>query len=94
MVTTFVPVGVFFAVVSVRVVLPDPPLTLVGLNDAFTRCGRPLTLKLTVPVKPFTGVIVTVNVPAVPFGIVVLVGFAAMVKFGVRFAFTTSVTVV
>jgi hypothetical protein len=35
-------------------------VTEVGLNEAVAPVGSPLTLKVTVPVKPFVGVIVAV----------------------------------
>jgi hypothetical protein len=35
-------------------------VTEVGLNEALAPVGSPLTLKATVPVKPFAGVIVAV----------------------------------
>jgi hypothetical protein len=52
------PVGVLLAVVIVSVALP-PTLTDVGLNVPVALAGRPLTLKLIVPVKPFTAVVLT-----------------------------------
>ncbi|HXA13321.1 MAG TPA: hypothetical protein VNW93_14255 [Mycobacterium sp.] len=39
-------------VVTLRVLLPAPPLIEVGLNAALAPVGSPLALKLTVPVKP------------------------------------------
>jgi hypothetical protein len=91
-VTTLAPVGVFFAAEIVSVVLPDP-VTLVGLNDAVVRCGRPLTLKLTAPVKPFAGVIVTRVEPEAFFRTVKFVGLADTPKSGVVvFALTTNET--
>jgi hypothetical protein len=42
-----------------KVEVPDP-LTDAGLKLAVTREGSPLTLRLTVPVNPFTAPIVTV----------------------------------
>jgi hypothetical protein len=42
-----------------RVEVPDP-VTEAGLKLAVTREGSPLTLRLTVPVNPFTAPIVTV----------------------------------
>jgi len=47
------------AAVTVSVEVPDP-VTDVGLKVAVTREPSPLTLRLTVPVKPFTAPIVTV----------------------------------
>jgi hypothetical protein len=53
------PIGVVLAVVTVIV---DEPLvvTEVGLNVADAPAGRPLALKVTVPVNPPLGVTVTV----------------------------------
>ncbi len=39
---------------------PEPPLTEAGLNDAEAPLGNPLTLRLTVLLKPPEGVTVTV----------------------------------
>ena len=36
------------------------PVTEVGLKVAVTRLGKPVTLRVTVPVNPFTAVMVTV----------------------------------
>lgn len=53
-------------VTGVIVSLVDPlVVTLVGLNEAFTFVGRPVTVKLTGPVNPLTGVTVIVSVPVV-----------------------------
>jgi hypothetical protein len=52
------PVGVLLAVVIVSVELL-PTLTDVGLNVPVALAGRPLTLKLIVPVKPFTALVLT-----------------------------------
>ena len=53
-----------------------------GLNPAVTPLGRPEALKVTLPVKPSTGVTVMVLVPLLPCVIVRLVGEAESVKFG------------
>jgi hypothetical protein len=42
-----------------KVELPEPT-TVVGLNTPVAPLGNPLTLRLTVPVKPFTAVRVVV----------------------------------
>ena len=55
---------------------------LLGLKDAVTPAGRPDTDKLTLPVKPFSGVTVTVLVPLAPWIIVTLLGEAESEKFG------------
>jgi hypothetical protein len=47
------------AACTVSVEVPDP-LTDVGLKVPVTREPNPLTLRLTVPVNPFTAPIVTV----------------------------------
>jgi hypothetical protein len=91
-VTALVPVGVFLAAEIVSVVLPDP-VTVDGLNEAVARCGNPLTLKLTCPVKPFAGVMDTCVEFEPLFGTVKMAGFADTEKSGVVvFAFTTSET--
>jgi hypothetical protein len=54
-----VPAGVVLPVVTVIVDEP-PEITAGGLNVAFAPDGKPLALKVTVPVKPPDGVIVTV----------------------------------
>jgi hypothetical protein len=91
-VTALVPVGEFFAAVIVSVVLPVP-FTVSGLNEAVVRCGRPLTLKLTTPLKPAEGVIVTVVEPEPLFRTVKLAGAADTAKSGVVLAFTVNDTV-
>jgi hypothetical protein len=53
------PVGVLAAVVTVSVELP-PALTDVGLNVPVALVGKPLTLKLTVPLNPFWALVLTV----------------------------------
>jgi hypothetical protein len=55
---------------------------LVGLKDADTPLGRPDTDKLTFPVKPFSGVTVTVVVPLAPCVTVKLLGEAESEKLG------------
>jgi hypothetical protein len=42
-------------VVTVSVVWPEV-VTVLGLNEALAPAGRPVTLKLTVPVNPAPGV--------------------------------------
>ena len=59
MVNTKVPRGVLDLVLTVIVDVP-PPFTDAGLKLAVVREGKPLTLKLTAPEKPFKGVTVTV----------------------------------
>ena len=59
MVRVAVPVGVLRMVLTFKVEEPDVVMDE-GLKLAFARRGNPLTLKLTVPLKPELGVIVTV----------------------------------
>ena len=66
----------------------------VGLKLVLTRDPWPLTLKFTVPAKPFSPVTVTVDVPVVLRATVMLVGESEIEKSGVGAGLTTSVTVV
>lgn len=59
MVSVKVPSAVPELVVTLMV-LPDPPLIGFGLNEALAPEGRPLTLRVTLPVKAPTAVTVTV----------------------------------
>jgi hypothetical protein len=79
--------------VTVRVELPEPVMA-VGLKLALTRPPWPVTLRFTVPAKPFSPVTVTVDVPLVLRGTVMLVGESAIEKSGAGAGLTTSVTVV
>jgi hypothetical protein len=58
-VSAYVPAVVLVAVVTFNVELPEP-LTEGGLNEPLAPLGNPLTLKLTVPLKPSTGLTVAV----------------------------------
>jgi hypothetical protein len=51
------PSGVLVEVAIVRIELPAP---FNGLNEADALFGNPVTAKLTVPLKPFRGVMVAV----------------------------------
>src|SRR5206468_1189814 len=53
-----------------------------GLNDAVTPLGRPEADKLTLPLKPLCGAIVTVLVPLAPCAMLRLPGDAERAKFG------------
>ena len=57
------PVVAALVAVSVNALVP---VVLVGLKEALTPLGRPKADKLTLPVKPFCGVTVTVLVPLPP----------------------------
>jgi len=59
MVRVKLPVGVLVAVAMVSVELL-PALTEAGLSEAVAPAGRPLTLKLTEPVKPPIALVLTV----------------------------------
>lgn len=54
-----------------------------GLNAAVTPLGSPDADRLTLPLKPFTGLTVTVSVPLVPWVILTLFGEADRLKSGV-----------
>ncbi len=58
-VSVYVPAGVVVAVETVRVELPEV-VTDAGLKLAVAPVGSPLTLRFTVPVKPFRALIVVV----------------------------------
>ena len=51
--------GALLAAVMVKVEVPEPVIDA-GLKVAVTRLGTPVTLRLTVPVKPFSAPTVTV----------------------------------
>jgi hypothetical protein len=90
-VTVTVPGGAVLLEVSVNVLAL---VALVGLKEAVTPVGRPEADKLTIPLKPFCGVMVTALVPPAPCAIVTLLGKAESVKFAVGTAFTVRETVV
>lgn len=54
MVSVYAPRGVVEAVVTSNEEVPDPPIMLAGVSLAVAPAGRPLTLRATVPVKPFS----------------------------------------
>ncbi len=72
-VTVTVPVAAVLLAVSVKVLVLA---VLLGLNDAVTPLGRPDADKLTLLLKPFSGVTVMVLAPAAPCTIVKLLGEA------------------
>lgn len=53
-----------------------------GLNEAETPLGRPEAERLTLPAKPFAGVMVTLLLPDAPCVMVMLVGEAERLKSG------------
>ena len=89
-VTVTVPVAAVALAVKVNLLVVVPGF---GLNAAVTPLGNPEAAIVTLPLNPFSFVIVTVLDPAAPpCTIVKLVGEAAKVKFGA--AFTVKLTVV
>ena len=78
-VTVTVPVAAVLLADSVNVLVLA---VLLGLNDAVTPLGRPDADKLTLPLKPFSGVTVMVLAPLAPCVIVKLFGDAERTKFG------------
>jgi len=77
MVTVAVPVAAVPVAVSVRVLVP---VVLVGLNDALTPAGRPEADKLTLPLKPLSGLMEMVLVPLAPWTMVNVLGDVESVK--------------
>jgi len=81
-------------VVTVTVEFPEP-LTEAGLKLALAPDGRTDVMpKVTVPLKLFCGVTVTVLVPLFPWVTVTLLGDAERLKFGWAAALTVRLTVV
>jgi hypothetical protein len=76
MVTATVPVAAVLLAASVNVLVPG---VLTGLNDAVTPLGRPDADKLTLLLKPFSGLTVTMLVSLAPCAIVKLLGNAESV---------------
>ena len=75
-VTVTVPVVAVLLAVSVKVLVLA---VLVGLNEAVTPLGRPEADKLTLLLKPFSGVTVIVLAPVAPWTTLRLLGEAASV---------------
>lgn len=86
-VTVAVPVAALLLAVRVSVLVV---VAEAGLNEAVTPLGRPDADKLTLPLNPFCGVIVTVLVPVAPC--VTLAGDADRLKVGTGAAFTVRLT--
>lgn len=78
MVTVAVPVTAVALAVSASVLVP---VVLVGLNAAVTPAGKPDADKLTVPLKPFSALMVIALVPLAPWTIVKALGDVESVKF-------------
>jgi hypothetical protein len=79
-VTVTVPVVAVALAVNVRVLVAVAGF---GLNPAVTPLGRPVAARVTLPLKPFCGVMVMVLVPLLPCVMVTVFGEAESVKFGV-----------
>ena len=90
-VTVALPVVAVLLAVSVNVLVL---VVLLGLNVAVTPLGSPEADRLTLPLKPFVGLIVIVLVPLVPWVMVTLDGDAERLKFCWVAAFTVRLTVV
>lgn len=90
-VTVVVPVDAVLAAVRVSVL---DEVVLEGLKVAVTPLGRPDADRLTVPLKPFTGLTVIVLVALLARRTLTLAGDADSVKSGTTGALTVSVRVV
>jgi hypothetical protein len=88
-VTVNVPVLAELLAVSFSVLVR---LVVVGVKDAVTPAGKPVAERFTLPLKPFTGVTVTVLPPLDPCVTLTLVGEADSVKSVATAAFTVRVT--
>jgi len=79
MVNVELAVGVVPEVVTVRVVVPAPVI-VAGLNVAVAPDGSPVTVGVTVPLKPLTAVVLTVYVVLAPATTVCVAGAGTRVK--------------
>lgn len=77
-----------------RIVSPEEPdpLTVVELHDAEARCGIPLTVRVTGPVKPFSDDTEMVSVPVPLRGICNVVGAAESEKSPAEVTFNVTLT--
>ena len=87
-VTLKVPVCAVFEAVSVNVLLL---VALLGLKNALTPLGKPVTARLTLPLNPFCPTTVTVLVPLPPCTTVNAAGPADNVKLPCEFTVTLNV---
>ena len=60
MVSVELAAGVLLAVVTVNVAVPVLPVIVLGLKLAVAPVGNPVTVRATLPVNPFTAVLVIV----------------------------------
>jgi hypothetical protein len=66
---------------QLRVLVPEPPTTLVGLTLQLSPVdGDTVGVRVTVPVKPFIADTVMVAVPVTPGAVVIIVGLAKIWK--------------
>jgi hypothetical protein len=79
MVTVDVPVAAVLLAVSVNMLVP---VALEGLKDAVTPLGNPEADKLTLPLKPFSGLTVMLLLPVEPCATVRLPGETDKLKSG------------
>jgi hypothetical protein len=89
-VTVTDPVAAVALAVKVSVLLLVAGL---GLNAAVTPLGQPAAERVTLPLKPFAGVMLIVLVPWLPSTMLTLAGDAESVKFGVPFTLRLNVVV-
>jgi len=66
---------------------------LAGLNDAVTPAGKPLAEKFTLPVNPFAGTTLIVELPLAPEAMLKLEGDAVSAKLGAAVTATVRVAV-
>jgi hypothetical protein len=78
-VTVDVPPAAEVLAANVRVLAPE---VLTGLKDAVTPLGRPVAARLTLPLKPFSGLTEMVVAPLFPWATLRLLGDAERLKFG------------
>lgn len=93
MVNVRVPVVALLPTFTDKVELPDP-VTEVGFSVVVTREPCPVTLRVTVPVNPFSDPMVTFELPVEPRATVMLAGASAMVKSAGAEEFTVKAMVV
>jgi hypothetical protein len=74
-----VPAAAEVPAANVRVLVP---VVLAGLKDAVTPLGRPVAARLTLPLKPFSGLTEMVVAPLFPWATLRLLGDAERLKFG------------
>jgi len=78
-VTVDVPPAAEVLAANVRVLAPE---VLTGLKDAVTPLGRPVAARLTLPLKPFSGLIEMMVAPLFPWATPRVPGDAERLKFG------------